>query len=160
YSGARIDAHHLHRARPGRLLAVWLLQRGDHHVMAPGGKRVADARRQNLWHDQRSGDRMREHRVMETGAGDGGRFDGWLHVHAELHNGKERLQHRLRLIVAAGRIPREERLAVFHRECRVDGVARAFTWSQQIHVAIIEIETRKAVVEDEAGAIHHDAAAE
>src|SRR5688572_190981 len=57
-------------------------------------------------------------RVAHLIAGDVGRFDRLLHVHAELHDVQEELQQVLILRIAALHREREERLPVLQRETR------------------------------------------
>src|SRR5215469_9157848 len=97
---------------------------------------------------------------MKARAHDGRRFYGLLYVHAELDYAEERLQHGLRLIVAARSVPGKNGLAIFQRQRGIDGVAGPLSGGEDVDVAVIQIEAWQAIVQYKAAAIHHDAAAE
>ena len=98
--------------------------------------------------------------TLERCAHDRRLFEGLLHVHAELGQVEEELELRLWLRVGARRAEHHVGLTVLQRQRRIDRLPHALAWFQHVDVVFVEPVVRHAVVQHEAGAVHHVAAAE
>src|SRR5512136_2852811 len=94
-------------------------------------------------------------RVREVVTAEARGLDGLLNVHPELGNVQEDLQHGLRLLVAARRAYRHERLAILHDQPRARRQSRAFAGREGRRVLWVQPQLDEPGPEGDAMAGNH-----